>query len=396
MTATPQQVLADLARHRNVLLEGPPGTGKTHLLSEIVAFLRKPAPGGGQPTIKLGGATSRFGSTAASGPTTALPSKIGVEWVTFHQSYTYEDFVLGRRPIPQGNGIVLEPHLGLLMTCAVALDNNDGHDGFLLIIDEINRANASQVFGEFITLLEPTYRRTIAGQANDKALSVHLPGVEYVNGKSEPLKMLRGGTSIELADTWTFPEHIYVLAAMNSVDKAALPLDSALTRRFHRVEMRPDIELLAGRLNVDLAALAAKAAALRSDLTNIGALTAAETSVLLLDRLNCRIAADMGEDFELGHALLWSVTAADEAAQWDALIRAWDSSLFPQLRERFAGRPDTLRELLNVDRTADVYTPRRPIGGSLTLENSELALDVPPLQTLSGGLAQKTLRLLAL
>jgi 5-methylcytosine-specific restriction protein B len=208
--------------------------------------------------------------------------------------------------------------------------------------------------------------------------------------------MLRGGGTEELSEDWTFPEHIYVLATMNSVDKAALPLDSALTRRFYRVEMRCDLRLLAQRMSVDLDELDEKAANARLNASERDALLPSEVAVLLLDRLNCRIAADMGEDFELGHALLWNVTTAGVAAQWDALIRAWDHSILPQLRERFAGRSASLQELLKADENSAAFRRRRPIGVSAEPDERESAIELAPLGALPLGEAQRVLRSLAI
>ena len=102
------------------------------------------------------------------------------------------------------------------------MQQSDGPGGCLLIIDELNRANASQVFGEFITLLDSDYRSTIRDVPNPNALRVRLPGIAYDNAVSESIRMLREGGTYQLPHDWTFPEHIYVLATMNSVDKAAL------------------------------------------------------------------------------------------------------------------------------------------------------------------------------
>jgi hypothetical protein len=392
------QIVTALATSKNVLLYGPPGTGKTWLVSEVIAHLKNRAGGvssGGRPTLKTGAAGEQFG-TAAGSQIGEIPNNIVVEWVTFHQSYSYEEFIVGQRPRPEGGGIVLEPHFGLLMTIAVQIQNSDGPDACLLIIDELNRANTGQVFGEFITLLDPEYRSTVGGVANDRAVSVRLPGIAYENGSSEPIRMLRGGGSYALPEDWTFPEHVYVLATMNSVDKAALPLDSALTRRFHRIEIKPSPQSLASRLSVEMDALGAKASQIRGGEQPATSLTPEETAVLLLDRVNAFIGTDMGEDFEIGHALLWDVGATPAGERWKALASAWDRALLPQILERYAGRIDALTELLKADPstpTAEAFRERRLIGSETPIPG---ALELLPLLSLPEETAAAVLQHLAI
>lgn len=389
------QVVAALAADKNVLLYGPPGTGKTWLVSEVIAYLNARASSGGRPTLRTGATSQKFG-TAAGSQAGEIPNNIQVEWVTFHQSYAYEEFIVGRRPKPQGGGIVLEPHFGLLMTIAVQIQQPGGPDACLLIIDELNRANTGQVFGEFITLLDPDYRSTIKGAANSRALRVRLPGIAYEKGLSEPIRMLRGGGVYNLPEDWTFPEHVYVLATMNSVDKAALPLDSALTRRFHRIEMKPRPDVLANRLSVDMGALETKAAQIRAGGQPRSSLTPEEAAILLLDRVNAHIGADMGEDFEIGHALLWNLGAAPPADRWQALARVWDRALLPQIMERYAGRRDVLAELLKAEPgspTGAAFRERRLIGDAAP---SAGAIEMLPLLSLPGAEAMKVLQHLAL
>ncbi|PYT00666.1 MAG: hypothetical protein DMF63_06410 [Acidobacteria bacterium] len=375
------KVVAALARDKNVLLYGPPGTGKTWLVSEVVAFLDSRDSSGGQPTLRTGATDQHFG-TAPGSQIGEIPNNIAVEWVTFHQSYSYEEFIVGRRPKPEANGIVLEPHFGLLMTIAVQIQQSDGPDACLLIIDELNRANTGQVFGEFITLLDPDYRSTVAGVPNGRAVRVRLPGIAYENGLSEPIRMLRGGGVYNLPEDWTFPEHVYVLATMNSVDKAALPLDSALTRRFHRIEMRPSLQVLATHLSVNMDELEAKAVKVRATEQPSSSLTPEETAILLLDRINAHIGADMGEDFEIGHTLLWSLVATEPADRWRELARVWDRALLPQILERYAGRSDALTELLKAEAgslTTVAFRERRLIGAETPFSG---AIELVPLLSL--------------
>jgi len=200
----------------------------------------------------------------------------------------------------------------------------------------------------------------------------------------------------KLPHDWTFPEHVYVLATMNSVDKAALPLDSALTRRFHRIEMRPDTDLLAQKLGVDLEALRAKAQSIKMDGQDPSTLTAEEVSVLLLDRINVSISSDMGEDFEIGHSFFWPVVRSQPSSRWQALSGAWDRNIFPQIMERYAGRTDALRELLKVapgSKTQVAFRDRGRIGSEV---DTDAPLKLNPLIRLTPEAAREVLTALAI
>jgi len=202
-------------------------------------------------------------------------------------------------------------------------------------------------------------------------LSIKLPGIRYKEGVSEPIGRFANDDFYRLPEDWKFPENLYILATMNSVDRAALPLDSALTRRFFQLKMAPDLVHLADRLGVDLEALGAKANLLREPgADGAGALTAEECSILLLDRLNIIIASELGKDFELGHALLMDVERADPENKWAALVSVWDSKIYPQLSERFLQDSDTMRDILKAT-SSDVV-------GNFIFERGQIGQDSRP------------------
>jgi 5-methylcytosine-specific restriction enzyme B len=120
-----KEVVAALQKSKNVLLYGPPGTGKTWLVSQLVAYLNERQPAGGQPTLKLGETSDQFGTSAGTEEFDDLPQELEIEWVTFHQSYSYEEFIVGKRPKPSEGGIILEPHFGVLMSIAIKLSQGD-------------------------------------------------------------------------------------------------------------------------------------------------------------------------------------------------------------------------------------------------------------------------------
>ena len=169
--------------------------------------------------------------------------------VTFHPSYTYEDFIEGFRPVQTGaEGLSLRLEDGIFKRiCRAAQANPDRP--YLLVIDEINRGNVAKILGELLTLLE----------RDKRGFTVALP---------------------QSRETFSIPPNVYVLGTMNTADRSIKLLDSALRRRFAFIELMPDVELLRGATVGDLAL---------DD---------------FLDGLNRRIAEQEGREKQIGHSYL--------------------------------------------------------------------------------------------
>lgn len=147
------------------------------------------------------------------------------EFVTFHQSYSYEEFVEGIRPVLGDEnaegvevGYVLEPGV-FRRICGRA--SRDPDHRYALFIDEINRGNMSKIFGELITLLEDDKR---SGAKNE--ISVTLP---------------------YSGDSFTVPSNLDVIGTMNTADRSLAHIDTALRRRFEFRELMPNPSLLKPR-----------------------------------------------------------------------------------------------------------------------------------------------------
>lgn len=346
MTDKINDIFASWGAGRNVLLYGPPATGKTRLISQLFQALQKPPTSTRGILLDLNDAGKPFSRPKQE---ITIPQPTKVVWTTFHQSYGYEDFVLGLRPTMANGGTRLEPWAGVFLDAALELsDEESKYKSVVIFIDEINRGNAARIFGEFMTFLDFDYR-----DAGDVPLPLPLRQLAFNEGESEELRR-PGGAAVKIPEGFVFPKHVYVVATMNSVDRAAVPIDSALARRFDRIEMRPNLEVLADHWGIDTSTIPTPSDA------NGEALNPFQTAYLLLDRLNVVIASDLGSEFELGHGLLTPISATEAAVDgsergvsehdaWRSLAKTWDDVLFPQLEDRYSGRPEQLMDLLHVD-----------------------------------------------
>ena len=139
-------------------------------------------------------------------------------FVTFHQSYGYEEFVEGLRPVlddaDESGAVKYEIRDGVFKElCRRASETPDQR--FAMVIDEINRGNISKIFGELITLIELDKR-----EGADNAISVTLP---------------------YSGDSFSIPPNVDIIGTMNTADRSLALLDTALRRRFDFVPVMPDV-----------------------------------------------------------------------------------------------------------------------------------------------------------
>lgn len=219
-------------------------------------------------------------------------------FVTFHQSYGYEEFVEGLRPVLDGDAesaeIRYEIRSGVFKElCRKARLAPDQR--FAMVIDEINRGNISKIFGELITLIEPDKRE---GGENEVSLTLPYSG-----------------------ESFSVPTNVDIIGTMNTADRSLALLDTALRRRFEFVPVMPDAR------DDDGAPLHGLRVTSGEQVIEIPR---------LLDALNQRVEALYDRDHCIGHAYFTALAQVpDGDERLVALAQVFSTRILPLLEEYF-------------------------------------------------------------
>ena len=255
MTEDDYDELHELLLHKqNLILQGAPGVGKTYAAKRLAyAFM------------------------GVKDPTRVMS-------VQFHQSYSYEDFIMGYRPTANG----FELRYGAFYSfCKKA--EEDPENPYFCVIDEINRGNISKIFGELFMLLESDKRG-------------HSLQLLYANEK------------------FSIPSNIYVIGTMNTADRSLAMIDYALRRRFAFFQMTPGFDSEGFKRNLET---------LNSTKFN--------SLISMIKELNDAIAQDdaLGKGFCIGHSFFCTSDGSEES-----LIRIIRHEIVPLLEEYWFDETD--------------------------------------------------------
>lgn len=244
-------LVALIKRKKNIILKGAPGTGKTFAAKRL--------------------AWSIMGEKDES----------RIETVQFHQSYSYEDFVIGYRPNSSGS---FDARRGAFLDFCEKARKDPSEREYFLIIDEINRANVSRVFGELLMLIEKDHR-----------------GEEITLG----INNIRASV----------PKNLHIIGMMNTADRSLALIDYALRRRFSFFTMKP----------------ALTSSGFKTHCEKIGSPRFDEL-VRAVGELNEKIRSDrsLGEGFEIGHSYLCIDPDSDVDVAIDSVV---EFDLVPLLEE---------------------------------------------------------------
>ena len=258
-----ERLVAVLKKKKNIILQGAPGVGKTFAAKRL--------------------AYSIMGEKDDD----------RIEFVQFHQNYSYEDFMMGYKPVEDG----FELKYGIFYRFCQKAANHPDKDYFF-IIDEINRGNMSKIFGELLMLIEADYRDTKATLA--------------YNGLS-----------------FSVPKRLHIIGMMNTADRSLAMIDYALRRRFSFFDMEPGFD--------------------SEGFIKYQEGFANDTFNTLIDRikeLNQEIAKDksLGKGFCIGHSYFCNTDECTEEWMQDVV----DFDVLPMLAEYWFDDTDKLQRWENI------------------------------------------------
>lgn len=306
---------------KNMILYGPPGTGKTYITATYAVLIC------GWYTLDT---LKNMDHSKIMEIYHELEQEGRIGFTTFHQSYGYEDFIEGIRPVldkektdaqNQSEEQKSEKSRNLEYTMEAGVfkafcekAEKESKKPYVFIIDEINRGNISRIFGELITLIEESKRK---GEADERSVILPYSGLPF-----------------------SVPSNVYIIGTMNTADRSIALLDTALRRRFSFVEMMPDTEVLKD-IKIEVPEMPDTVDKKAGNTTTAGEKAGNATgsegkSIIdiqkLLEIINQRIEVLYDREHIIGHAYFCGLK---KTATLDGLKNVFKKSVLPLLQEYF-------------------------------------------------------------
>jgi len=268
-----ERLLERLRTKKNLILQGPPGSGKTWIAKRLAYALMGEKDEG------------------------------RIRAVQFHPNLSYEDFVRGWRPTGDGKLTLAD---GVFMEAIRAASKSPGSK-FVVVIEEINRGNPAQIFGELLTLLEAGKRTP------SEALELCYPDAD---GKRRPVHV---------------PENLYVLGTMNIADRSLALVDLAFRRRFAFATLEP-------KLGDSWRNWVVQQCGIDPEL--------APGIEQRLSSLNEKIEQDLGTQFRIGHSYVTPPHRIEPGSTRDWFLQVAETEIGPLLEEYWFDSPKTAKDEL--------------------------------------------------
>ena len=235
------------------------------------------------------------------------------DFITFHQSYSYEEFIEGIKPSSKSGQIEYNIENGIFKQMCIKA-NSDPENNYVLIVDEINRGNISKIFGELITLIENDKRINPNG-AND-------PDDKNIKIDDKSLEENSLVTKLPYSkENFGVPKNLYIIGTMNTSDRSIASIDIALRRRFTFKEIMPDSKLVAD-FNCNFKQI--------------------------FERLNKNITILLDRDHQIGHSYFINTKYNDNNGNNnpETLKEIWIDKILPLLNEYFYCDWDKLKLII--------------------------------------------------
>jgi 5-methylcytosine-specific restriction protein B len=260
LTESDYDTLTDLLnKHKNLILQGAPGVGKTFIAKRLAYSIM------------------------------GVKDESRVRMIQFHQSYSYENFIMGYFPTKEGFEVVE----GTFYKFCEDARNDDNNKPYFFIIDEINRGNLSKIFGELLMLIEADKR-------------------------GESLRLLYRG------ENFSVPENVHIIGLMNTADRSLALIDFALRRRFKFFTIKPAFDNESFREHLDI--------------VNNPKLN---SLIDVICKLNNEISSDtmLGVGYQIGHD-----SFCDDKYDDVSLQNIVEYTLIPLLEEYYVDEPNKANE----------------------------------------------------